>query len=136
MGYATKKEVENFLANVPQFEGWLVEQGIILIKLWLEVGKKEQDRRFEQRIEDPLRQWKLSPMDQKSYSRWYDYSRARDAMFKTTSTDAYALVCDPQRRQEAGAPERHQAHPVPGPVQADQARQDQAAQAVEQGPLQ
>jgi polyphosphate kinase 2 len=101
MGYATKKEVENFLANVPQFEGWLVEQGIILIKLWLEVGKKEQDRRFEQRIEDPLRQWKLSPMDQKSYSRWYDYSRARDAMFKTTSTDAspwYVIHSDDKKR--------------------------------------
>jgi polyphosphate kinase 2 len=101
MGYATKKEVENFLANIPQFERWLVEQGIILIKLWLEVGKKEQDRRFEQRIEDPLRQWKLSPMDQKSYSRWYDYSRARDAMFKTTSTDTspwYVIHSDDKKR--------------------------------------
>ena len=85
MGYASKKEVESFLENVPGFETWLVKQGIILIKLWLEVGKKEQDRRFKQRIEDPLRQWKLSPMDLKSYSRWYDYSRARDAMFKATS---------------------------------------------------
>ena len=88
MGYTSKQDVENFLKNVPGFERWLVEQGIILLKLWLEVGKKEQDRRFSQRIEDPLRQWKLSPMDLKSYSRWYDYSRARDEMFKATSHDA------------------------------------------------
>ena len=101
MGYASKKEVEGFLHNVPRFEEWLVEQGIILIKLWLEVGKKEQDRRFEQRIEDPLRQWKLSPMDLKSYSRWYDYSRARDEMFKATSTKAapwYVIFSDDKKR--------------------------------------
>jgi polyphosphate kinase len=101
MGYATKKEVEAFLHNVPRFEAWLVEQGIILIKLWLEVGKKEQDRRFKQRIEDPLRQWKLSPMDLKSYSRWYDYSRARDEMFEATSTDAapwYVIHSDDKKR--------------------------------------
>jgi polyphosphate kinase len=88
MGYASQKEVEAFLENAPRFEKWLVAQGITLIKLWLEVGKKEQDRRFRQRIEDPLRQWKLSPMDVKSYSRWYDYSRARDAMFDATSHGA------------------------------------------------
>jgi polyphosphate kinase 2 len=84
MGYTKTKDVERFLGNVPKFEKWLVESGVILIKLWLEVGKKEQDRRFKGRIEDPLRQWKLSPMDLKSYSRWYDYSRARDAMFEAT----------------------------------------------------
>jgi polyphosphate kinase len=88
MGYASDKEVETFLANVSTFEQWLVDQGIILIKLWLEVGKDEQERRFKARIEDPLRQWKLSPMDMKSYSRWYDYSRARDAMFKASSHKA------------------------------------------------
>ena len=86
MGYANQEEVDTFLTNVPKFEQWLVEQGIILIKLWLEVGMDEQERRFRARIEDPLRQWKLSPMDLKSYSRWYDYSRARDAMFEKTST--------------------------------------------------
>jgi polyphosphate kinase 2 (PPK2 family) len=85
MGYTKEKEVERFLENVPKLERWLVESGVILIKLWLEVGMKEQERRFRQRIEDPLRQWKLSSMDVKSYSRWYDYSRARDAMFKATS---------------------------------------------------
>ena len=85
MGYTKEKEVKRFLQNVPRFERWLVEGGVILIKLWLEVGKKEQERRFKARIEDPLRQWKLSPMDVKSFSRWYDYSRARDAMFEATS---------------------------------------------------
>jgi polyphosphate kinase 2 len=101
MGYASKQDVEKFLKNVPTFERWLVEQGITLIKLWLEVGKKEQDRRFKQRIEDPLRQWKLSPMDLKSYSRWYDYSRARDAMFEATSHKAapwFVIRSDDKKR--------------------------------------
>jgi polyphosphate kinase 2 len=86
MGYTKEENIEKFLEIVPQFEQWLVHTGTILIKLWLEVGKKEQERRFRARIEDPLRQWKLSPMDLKSFSRWYDYSRARDAMFKRPAT--------------------------------------------------
>jgi polyphosphate kinase 2 len=101
MGYTSQQDVERFLDNVPGFEQWLVGQGIVLIKLWLEVGKKEQDRRFKQRIEDPLRQWKLSPMDLKSYSRWYDYSRARDEMLKKTSHDAapwYVVRSDDKKR--------------------------------------
>jgi polyphosphate kinase 2 len=101
MGYASDKEVESFLANVSGFEQWLVDQGIILIKLWLEVGKDEQERRFRARIEDPLRQWKLSPMDLKSYSRWYDYSRARDAMFQASSHKAapwHVLQSDDKKR--------------------------------------
>jgi polyphosphate kinase 2 (PPK2 family) len=67
-------------------EKYTVDAGIILIKIWLEVGMEEQERRFLARIEDPLRQWKLSPMDTESYRRWYDYSRARDMMFKATSS--------------------------------------------------
>ena len=101
MGYTKEEDVEKFLANVPKFERWLVEAGVILIKLWLEVGQKEQDRRFRKRIDDPLRQWKLSPMDVKSYSRWYDYSRARDAMFEATSQPAspwYVLRSDDKKR--------------------------------------
>ena len=101
MGYTDEKEVKRFLENVPKLESWLVESGVILIKLWLEVGKKEQDRRFRQRIDDPLRQWKLSPMDVKSYSRWYDYSLARDAMFEATSTDSapwYVLHSNDKKR--------------------------------------
>ena len=86
MGYTREKDVKHFLESVPVFERWLVDAGVILIKLWLEVDQKEQDKRLEARIDDPLKQWKLSPMDLKSYTRWYDYSRARDDMFKATST--------------------------------------------------
>ena len=88
MGYTKEKDVERFLENVPTFERWLVESGIILIKLWLEVGTDEQRRRFEARVNDPVRQWKLSPMDLPSLERWYDYSRARDEMLKHTDTKA------------------------------------------------
>ncbi|HEY5723489.1 MAG TPA: polyphosphate kinase 2 [Allosphingosinicella sp.] len=101
MGYATDKEVQRFLDNVPNFERWLTESGVKLIKLWLEVGKAEQERRFHARIKDPLRQWKLSATDLKSYSRWYDYSRARDAMFKATSNEVapwHVLRSDDKKR--------------------------------------
>ena len=86
MGFCSKREYETFLENCPKFETYMVGSGIVLIKFWLEVGQKEQERRFKARIEDPLRQWKLSPMDLDSFPRWYDYSRARDAMFKATDT--------------------------------------------------
>jgi polyphosphate kinase 2 len=86
MGFVDSKEHKRFLSLCPQMEKYVVDAGIILIKIWLEVGKAEQERRFEARIEDPLRQWKLSPMDTESYRRWYDYSRARDLMFKATSS--------------------------------------------------
>jgi polyphosphate kinase 2 len=84
MEFCTPAEHKRFLALCPQMEKYIIEGGIVLIKLWLEVGMDEQERRFEARIEDPLRQWKLSPMDTESYRRWYDYSRARDMMFKAT----------------------------------------------------
>ena len=84
MGFCTPAEHKRFLSLCPQMEQYIIDGGIILIKLWLEVGMDEQERRFEARIEDPLRQWKLSPMDIESYRRWYDYSRARDMMFKAT----------------------------------------------------
>jgi polyphosphate kinase 2 len=87
MGFCTDREHKRFLDQCPQAEQWIVESGIVLIKTWLEVGMKEQDRRFEARINDPLRQWKLSPMDLGSYSRWYDYSRARDQMLEATDTE-------------------------------------------------
>ncbi|MGE9008519.1 polyphosphate kinase 2 [Leptospira interrogans] len=86
MGFCTPAEHKRFLSLCPQMEKYVIEGGIILIKLWLEVGMDEQERRFEARIDDPLRQWKLSPMDLESYQRWYDYSRARDLMLKATST--------------------------------------------------
>jgi polyphosphate kinase 2 len=84
MGFVDPKEHQRFLSLCPQIEKYIVDAGIILIKLWLEVGKEEQELRFHARIDDPLRQWKLSPMDTESYRRWYDYSRARDMMLKAT----------------------------------------------------
>jgi len=86
MGFCTPAERDRFLEIVPPGEKWIVDSGILLIKTWLEVGQDEQDRRFEARINDPLRQWKLSAMDLESYSRWYDYSRARDEMLDATDT--------------------------------------------------
>ena len=81
MGFCTEEQTERFLEQVPAVEKAMVESGIILIKYWLEVSPEEQTRRLESRIDDPRKIWKLSDMDLKSYGRWYDYSRARDAMF-------------------------------------------------------
>jgi len=86
MGFCTPEQHKRFLDLCPQIEKFLVEGGTTLIKLWLEVGNDEQERRFQARIEDPVRQWKLSPMDLPSRERWYDYSRARDLMLKKTDT--------------------------------------------------
>lgn len=87
MEFCTKEQYQAFVNICPAFESHIVKAGLILIKFWLEVGQKEQQRRFEARIEDPLRQWKLSPMDLESYSRWYGYSRARDMMLEATDTE-------------------------------------------------
>jgi polyphosphate kinase 2 len=86
MGFCKMEEVERFLALTPLVEKSIVDSEIILIKYWLEVSPEEQTRRLEARIDDPRKLWKLSPMDLKSYSRWYDYSRARDAMLAATDT--------------------------------------------------
>jgi polyphosphate kinase len=87
MGFCTKEQHNRFLKLCPILESYIIEGGITLIKIWLEVSNKEQERRFQARIDDPLRQWKLSPMDLPSRSRWYDYSRARDMMLEATDTD-------------------------------------------------
>ena len=87
MGFTPEEEVKRFLKIIPLFEKLMVDSGIILIKYWLEVSPEEQTRRLESRIDDGRKIWKLSPMDLKSYSRWYDYSRARDDMFAATDTD-------------------------------------------------
>src|SRR6202042_558904 len=84
MGFCSPKEHKRFLELCPVVEKFIVDGGIRLIKIWLEVGQEEQERRFKARVDDPMRQWKLSPMDVKSYDRWYDYSRARDMMFEYT----------------------------------------------------
>ena len=86
MGFCAEEEVKRFLELTPAFEKVMVESGIILLKYWLEVSMEEQTRRLESRIDDGRKIWKLSPMDLLSYSRWYDYSRARDEMFETTDT--------------------------------------------------
>src|SRR4029077_10437987 len=87
MGFCTKTQHTRFLELCPVLERWIAESGILLLKYWLEVSNKEQERRFKARISDPLRQWKLSPIDLPSRSRWYDYSRARDMMLAATDTE-------------------------------------------------
>ena len=87
MGFCTEEQAKRFLAMAPLVEKAMVDSGIILLKYWLEVSPEEQTRRLEGRIDDGRKIWKLSPMDLKSYNRWYDYSRARDAMFAATDTD-------------------------------------------------
>jgi polyphosphate kinase 2 len=101
MGFCTPEEYRRFFDLCPEIERYIVEGGIKLIKFWLEVGNQEQKRRFEARIEDPLRQWKLSPTDLESRRRWYDYSRARDRMLEATDTSYapwYIVRSDDKRR--------------------------------------
>ena len=86
MGFCSKEQHQRFLERCPEIENYIVDGGIILIKLWLEVSDAEQKRRFEARITDPVRQWKLSPMDLPSRTKWFEYSRARDLMLKATDT--------------------------------------------------
>jgi polyphosphate kinase 2 len=86
MGFCTEQEVEEFFRSCPQFEGMLIRSGIILIKYWFSVSDEEQERRFQRRLGDPTRRWKLSPMDLKSRERWLDYSKAKDDMFAHTDT--------------------------------------------------
>ena len=84
LGFCTQEQKRNFLKNCPEAEKFIVDGGIQLIKIWLEVGQKEQRKRFSARIDDPMRQWKLSPTDLESIRRWYDYSKARDEMLEAT----------------------------------------------------
>jgi len=101
MGFCTCEEHKQFLRDCPNFEAFLVSQGIILLKYWLEVSKKEQHKRFLARIKDPSKRWKLSPMDLESHRRWYDYSRARDVMLAATDTAVspwYIVPSDDKKR--------------------------------------
>jgi polyphosphate kinase 2 len=106
MGFCTDEQYERFLELCPTFEKAVVEGGIQLIKIWLEVGNEEQERRFQARIDDPVRQWKLSPMDLPSREKWYEYSRARDRMLEATDT-SYApwwiLLSDDKKRSRLNA---------------------------------
>jgi polyphosphate kinase len=106
MRFCTEEQYERFLENCPIFERHIVDAGIILIKLWLEVSNEEQERRFEARIKDPLRQWKLSPMDLPSREKWYEYSKARDRMLQATDTKAapwWILHSDDKKRARLNA---------------------------------
>ncbi len=101
MGFCTDEQYRQFLKLCPTVEKYITDAGIILVKYWLEVGQKEQQRRFEARLKDPLRQWKLSPMDVESFRRWYDYSRARDNMLAATDSKHapwYLVRSDDKRR--------------------------------------
>ena len=101
MGFCSNKQYADFLRMCPGFESLLRNNGIILVKYWFEVSEKEQHKRFLKRIEDPMRRWKLSPMDLESHRRWYDYSRARDAMFAATDTQQspwYVVQTDDKER--------------------------------------
>ncbi|WP_095194286.1 polyphosphate kinase 2 [Pseudomonas sp. Irchel 3A7] len=102
MGFCTDDQLDKFLKSVPLVERAIVESGVILLKYWLEVSQEEQTRRLEARIKDGRKIWKLSPMDLKSYSRWYEYSRARDDMFQATDTDYGPwLVADSNDKRRA-----------------------------------
>jgi polyphosphate kinase 2 len=106
MGFCTKEQHSRFLELCPVVEKYIVDGGIQLIKIWLEVSNEEQKRRFEARINDPLRQWKLSPMDLPSRQKWYEYSRARDMMLKATDTKHapwYILHSDDKKRARLNA---------------------------------
>jgi polyphosphate kinase len=101
MGFCSEEQAEKFLATCPDVERGFVDAGIMLIKYWFEVSQEEQTRRFTERINDPRKTWKLSPMDLESHRRWYDYSRARDAMFAATDTDFapwHVVMADDKRR--------------------------------------
>ena len=101
MGFCTKEQHKRFLEVCPEFEKHITDNGVRLIKYWLEVSNDQQKERFEARVEDPMRQWKLSDMDLPSRERWYDYSRARDKMLEATDTDFapwYLLRSDDKRR--------------------------------------
>ena len=135
MGFCTPEETERFLELVPAVEKAMVDSGIQLLKYWLEVSADEQTRRLESRINDPRKIWKLSDMDLKSYSRWYDYSRARDAMFAATDTAWAPVVHRAHRRQEARPTQHHQPPAQPDPVRAARTPRRQAAQAAAARPL-
>jgi polyphosphate kinase len=101
MGFATEEQHKRFLKLCPQIEQYIIDGGITLIKVWLEVGQEEQEKRFLKRISDPMRHWKLSPMDLESYRRWYDYSKARDLMLNATDSKHapwYIVRSDDKRR--------------------------------------
>ena len=101
MGFCTEREYEDFLRDCPEFERMLVHSGLILVKYWFSVSDAEQERRFQSRLEDPTKRWKLSPMDLESRSRWVEYSKAKDQMFAYTDIKQapwYVVNADDKKR--------------------------------------
>ena len=101
MGFCTDQQYQEFMRSCPEFERMLVRSGIILVKYWFSVSDEEQERRFQARVADPMRRWKLSPMDLKSRERWVEYSRAKDEMFRYTDIKQapwYVVDADDKRR--------------------------------------
>ena len=113
MGFCTEEQAQRFLEMAPGVEQAMVDSGIVLLKYWLEVGEAEQTKRLQSRVDDPRKIWKLSDMDLKSYSRWYDYARARDDMFADDLHGMGPVARRAHRRQEARATEPD--HPLPRP---------------------
>ena len=113
MGFCTDEQHDRFLQQTPIFEQMLIDDGIILLKYWFSVSDAEQLKRFQSRFDDPVRQWKLSPMDLESINRWEDYSKAKDEMMAYTDTARQPLVCRGVRHQEA-RPAEHDRPPAAG----------------------
>ena len=126
MGFTPEDKVKRFLETLPQLESWLVESGVILRKYFLDVSPEEQERRFLQRIDDPVRQWKLSPMDIESYRKWWDYTEAYAEMIRATDTDAAPWWVVDFERQEARADQCDHASAGVDPLRACQVRETQA----------
>ena len=118
MGFCTEADVEEFFRSVPEFERMLVRSGIILIKYWFSITDEEQHLRFTMRIHDPLKQWKLSPMDVEARSRWEQYTKAKEAMLERTHIAGSAVACGAGGRQEEGAAELHRASAGADPLSA------------------
>ena len=136
MGFTSKDDVRRFLKIVPTVEKFIVESGVILLKYWLEVSAEEQTRRLLSRIEDGRKIWKLSPMDLKSYGRWFDYSRARDDMFAATDTSFAPWYRCAQRGQAARTPQHHHAFTGTDSVQGVASRKSETAEAPKARQLQ
>ena len=129
MGFCTEEEYQEFMRSCPEFERMLVRSGIILIKYWFSVSDAEQERRFQARVNDPMRRWKLSPMDLKSREKWVEYSRAKDDMFAPHRHQAGAVVRRRRRRQAPRAAELHLAPAVDDPLRGRHPAAARAAQA-------
>ena len=124
MGFCTEQEYQEFMRSCPEFERMLVRSGIQLVKYWFSVSDEEQERRFQARVQDPMRRWKLSPMDLESRARWVEYSRSQGRDVPLHRHQARAVVGRRRRRQAAGAPELHRP-----PALADRLRGPDAAAA-------